>query len=52
MKISKELFEKYADVLNKPLGELTDKEWKKLNKFLDENNKQGLTDEDIYEGDK
>lgn len=48
MKISKELFKKYKDVLTKPLGELTDKEWNKFNKFLDENNKVGLTDQEIY----
>lgn len=45
-----ELFKKYADVLNKPLGKLTDKEWKKFNQFLDESSKAGLTDEEIYDG--
>lgn len=43
--MSKELFEKYKDVLNKPLGELTDKEWKRLNRFLDENNKGEQNDD-------
>lgn len=46
--MSKELFKKYADVLNKPFCNYTDKDWKRLNKFLDENNKVGLANQEIY----
>lgn len=48
-RITKELKNKYKDVLDKPLGELTEKEMKKLQRFFDEASKTGLTDEEIYE---
>lgn len=49
MKMSKDLKRKYEDVLDKEFKDFTDKDWKRFYKFLDENNKVGLTDEEIYE---
>ena len=46
--MAKELLKKYKDVLNKPFSEFSDNDWKRFNKFLDENNKTGLTEQEIY----
>lgn len=46
--MKKELFKKYADVLEKPFCNFTEKDWKRFNKFLEESSKVGLTDQEIY----